>query len=87
VTEACELRWRDVNLAAGRITVGKAKTDAGSYREVDIQPVLRDELDGYMLERRRTDHDDLVFTTAAGTARDKDNVRAKVLEPALERVG
>jgi integrase len=85
VTEACELTWRDVDLAAGRITVGKAKTDAGSYREVEIRPVLRDELIAYKMGRRRTDHGDLLFTTAAGTARDKDNVRSKVMQPVLAR--
>jgi integrase len=51
VTQACELPWRDVNLAAGRITVGKAKTAAG-MREVDILPVLRDELLAYKAARR-----------------------------------
>jgi integrase len=84
VSEACELRWRDVDLANGRITVGSAKTDAG-VREVDIRAVLRDELLAYKAGRRRTDHDDLVFTTAARTARDKDNVRSKVLEPVVAR--
>jgi integrase len=84
VSEACALRWRDVDLAGGRLTVGSAKTDAG-VREVDIRPVLRDELLAYKAGRRRTDHDDLVFTTAARTPRDKDNVRSKVLEPVVAR--
>jgi integrase len=84
VSEACELRWRDVDLANGRITVGSAKTAAG-VREVDIRAVLRDELLAYKAGRRRTDHDDLVFTTAERTARDKDNVRSKVLEPVVAR--
>ncbi|WCB92314.1 integrase [Baekduia alba] len=63
VSEACELRWRDVDLAGGRITVGKAKTDAGSYREVDIRAVLRDELLAYKAGRRarQVERDALVF--------------------------
>lgn len=34
--EAVALDWSDVNLLTGTITVGKAKTDAGSYRELDL---------------------------------------------------
>lgn len=36
VSEAVALDWSDVNLATGTLRVGKAKTDAGSYREVDM---------------------------------------------------
>ena len=43
IGEATALRWRDINLANGRISVGDAKTDAG-IRLVDILPALRDEL-------------------------------------------
>src|SRR5262249_29767335 len=85
ISEACELRWRDVDLAKGRITVGKAKTDAGAWREIDIRPVLRDELAAYKAGRRDAGFDDLVFTTASGTARDKDNARERVINPVVER--
>jgi integrase len=44
--EVVGLQWRDVNLASGRIYVGRSKTDAG-MREVDMLPVLRDELLAY----------------------------------------
>jgi integrase len=37
VGELCALRWRDVDLASGRLTVGDAKTDAGR-RSVDLLP-------------------------------------------------
>lgn len=36
VGEAVALDWRDVNLATGTLSVGLAKTDAGSFREVDM---------------------------------------------------
>ncbi len=36
VGEAVALDWPDVNLATGTLRVGRAKTDAGSYREVDL---------------------------------------------------
>jgi integrase len=44
VSEATALDWADVNLATGTLRVGKAKTDAGSYREVDLPGGLVDEL-------------------------------------------
>jgi integrase len=43
VGEAAELVWRDVDLAAGRLFVGRAKTAAG-MREVDMLPARRAEL-------------------------------------------
>ena len=62
IGEALSLRWRDVDLARGTITVRAAKTDAG-VRVVNVLPVLRDELDGY---RARVDRraDALVFGTS-----------------------
>jgi integrase len=34
--ELVALEWQDVNLLTGTIRIGKAKTDTGSYREVDL---------------------------------------------------
>jgi integrase len=83
VTEACDLSWRDVDLARGLITTG-TKTDA-SAREVDIVPALRDELLAHKASARASGADDPVFPTAAGTRRDKDNVRERVLRPVVRR--
>jgi len=44
VGEAVALDWRDINLATGTLTVGRAKTDAGSFREVDLPGGLIDAL-------------------------------------------
>jgi integrase len=44
VSEAVALDWSDVNLATGTLRVGRAKTDAGTYREVDLPGGLVDEL-------------------------------------------
>jgi integrase len=82
VSEACELRWRDVDLGSGRITVRRSKTASG-VRQVDVLPVLRDELTGY--RPADAEPDALVFTTARGTRRDKDNVAARVIAPTLKR--
>ncbi len=43
IGELVDLRWRDVDLAAGRLRVGRAKTAAG-VRHVRLRPALRDEL-------------------------------------------
>ena len=84
IGEACALLWRDVDLAHGRITVGRSKTDAG-MREVDLLPLLRDELAAHKAAARAAGHDDLVFPTAAGTPRDKDNARERVIRPVVTR--
>ena len=79
IGELCELRWRDVDLSADRITVRASKTDAG-VRQVDILPVLHAEL--ARLPRRRPD--DRVFGTATGEAHGPSNLRRRVLAPAVE---
>lgn len=69
-SEACDLLWRDVDLAAGRIAVGRAKTSA-SYREVDMLPVLRDELLAWKTSAPAAGVNDLVFPTAKGGRREQ----------------
>ena len=44
VGEAVALEWADINLATGTLRVGRAKTDAGSYREIDLSGGLVEEL-------------------------------------------
>jgi integrase len=44
VSELVALDWPDVSLATGTVRVGRAKTDAGSYREVDLPGGVVDEL-------------------------------------------
>ena len=41
--ELCSLRWRDVDLAAGWLTVGESRTDAG-VRRVKVRGIVHDEL-------------------------------------------
>jgi integrase len=84
IAEACDLRWRQVDLASGRITVGDTKTEAGA-REIKLLPILRDELDHYKLARERTGPNDHVFTTANGRPRDRNNARQRVIAPVVER--
>ena len=80
----CALRWRDVDLASGRITVRASKTDAG-MRRVDLLPVLRDELLAHKAGAPDIGPDALVFSSQTGGGRDKDTVRNRVLQPAVQR--
>jgi len=76
--------WRDVDLANGRLFVGRSKTQAG-LREIKMLPILRDLLAEHKAKAYRSGPDDLVFPTATGGRRDKDNLRDRVLGPVFER--
>ncbi|MGN6870292.1 MAG: tyrosine-type recombinase/integrase [Solirubrobacteraceae bacterium] len=79
IGELTELRWRDVDLVAGRITVRQSKTDAG-VRQVDVLPAL-----GKVLaEVPRRGPNDRVFPTSTGEAHSPSNIRRRVLAPAVE---
>jgi integrase len=82
--ELCNLCWRDVDLANGRIHVGRSKTQAG-LREIPLLPLLRDELATHKAMNYRAGADDPVFPTGTGGHRDKDNLRNRILAPALVR--
>ncbi len=82
VGELCALRWRHVDLAAGRLRVVDSKTDAG-VRLVDLLPALRDELLAHKAASASTSADALVFPTLGGRPRDANNVRERVLRPVL----
>jgi integrase len=82
--ELSALRWRDVDLAAERLQVQVSKTQAG-LREIGLFPILRSLL-GVHWERSRTvSPGTLVFPTRTGQPRDKDNVRGRILAPAITR--
>jgi integrase len=82
--ELCYLLWRDVDLANGRILVGRSKTQAG-LREINMPLILRDDLAAHKARAFRSGSDDLVFPTGTGGRRDKDNLRNRVLAAATER--
>lgn len=84
IGEATALRWRDVDLAGGRITVQDAKTDAG-VRRVELLPVLRDELAAHKARAEDHSSEQLVFLTTAGTEVKQSNVRRRVLDPAIDQ--
>jgi integrase len=84
VSELCRLLWRDVDLANGRIFIGRAKTPAG-LREIRLLPILRDVLAAHKARAFRSGPDDLVFPTGTGGLRTKDNLRERVLAAAFRR--
>jgi integrase len=84
VGELCALRVRDVDLTAGRLVARDAKTDAG-VREVDLTPALRELLTEHHMSTAHRAPDLPFFATSSGRRRDKDNVRNRVLRPALAR--
>jgi integrase len=84
IEEACGLRWRDVDLANGRMRVGEAKTDAG-VRDVDLVPALADELATWKARAPRARPSDFVFATATGRRPSRDNPRDRVFGAATKR--
>ncbi len=86
ISELCGLRWRDVDLAGGWITVQASKTDAGR-RQVKIRGALRDELLAVRGRHQDTPQSAYVFATAAGGRLSPDNFRSRVLRAAVKRAG
>lgn len=82
--ELLSLRWRDVDLAVGRLHVGEAKTDAGR-RHVKIRAALRDDLLTLKANASDTDPAAYVFGTSTGRRHGATNIRRRVLAPAVTR--
>lgn len=82
--ELLALRWRDVDLAAGWLTVGEAKTDAETRRRVKIRGALRDEL-AWLKARSSPTSGSLVFPTSSGKPMSPSNVRNRVLAKTVAR--
>jgi integrase len=84
IGEALALRWRDVDLAAGRLRVRDSKTDAG-VRKVDLLPALREELSIHKAQTRFGAPDDFVFPTDRGRKVNPSNVRSRIMARTIER--
>lgn len=82
--ELCNLLWRDVDLANGRIFIGRSKTQAG-LREIPLLPILRDVLAAHKAATYRGDPDAHVFLNVKGGAFNKDTLRKGALVKAFER--
>ena len=84
ISEALELRWRDVNLADRILRVQESKTDAG-FREVKITPTLQEVLSEYRTRTRHGGASDFVFPTSEGRRDSPSNIRSRFLAKAVER--
>jgi integrase len=84
IGELLALRWSDVNLAHGRLTVQHAKTEAGTGRDIDIWPELHDVLATHKATTEHAKAADYVFATATGRPDTRSNI-AKRLKRAVER--
>lgn len=84
VGELSALRWRDLDLASGKLRIEDAKTDAG-VRVVDLSPMLLDELKLHRADAGDPAPEALVFGTSKGTPRNRSNITRQILVPAIER--
>jgi integrase len=84
ISEALDLRWRDVNLAARTLRVRESKTAAG-VREVNMTPTLQELMSEYRTRTRYTEPTDFVFCTRTGRRDNAENVRGRFLAVAAER--
>lgn len=80
ISELCNLRWRDVDLASGWLTVRASKTDAG-VRKVKIRAGLRDELT--RIKPVDVNPDRFMFGPNRGKPENPSNIRNRVLGPAV----
>lgn len=93
IGEAIELRWRDVDLGAGTLTVsrrfyrGRVAPPKSKYGRRTIrlsQPVMQSL---WRAGGASADPDELVFTADAGGRVDQSNVMSRVLKPAAASAG
>ena len=84
IGEVLDLRWRDVDLAGGRLRVRGTKTDAAD-RTVELLPALRDELAVYAAGHRSREPEGRVFASGRGGRISESNVRSRGLAPAVEK--
>jgi integrase len=83
ISEALDLRWRDVNLNGRCLRVMASKTDTG-VREIDLTPALQELLAAYRRRSPYTKPGDLVFPTSEGKRDNPSNVRNRFLVSAAK---
>ncbi len=84
IGELCALRWRDVDLEAGWLLVGEAKTDAGT-RRIKIRGALNAGLTRANALRTTVDANSFIFATSTGKRQSTDNLRSRVIAASVDR--
>jgi integrase len=84
ISEVCALRWRDLDLETGWISVGDAKTPAGR-RRVKIRGALQAAFVAVRARQVQSDQNRYVFATRTGARPRDDNVRSRVLNASIRR--
>lgn len=82
IGELLDLRWRDVDLATGWLTVRGTNTDQAT-RKVKIRGALRDELIAVRADSGTIDPDARVFPTSEGKRFGAENFRNRILAGAV----
>ena len=83
ISEALHLRWRDIDLAGGRLRVAGSKTDAG-VRWVPLMPALRDELIARKPALRTAPPTTRSSRRRTGGPWSRDNARKRIFDRAVE---
>jgi integrase len=87
ISEACRRRWREIDLAHGRLVIPESKTQKG-VREVELPLRLVEELREHRAEQlalgRPCRSGDFVYGGAAGGPRDGNRFRGKILPRIVE---
>ena len=83
-TELTHLRWRDLDLTKGELTVARSKTAAG-LRRVSLEPELVQLLREHKIASRWSQPDDFVFPGRdRDKPRDRNSVRKRALYGAID---
>lgn len=97
VSEALGLRWSDIDLDGNQLHVRgqldhktrehvQTKTTS-STRSVVLMPALGKMLAAHRLASEFSADHDLLFSSTTGTAMNRDNVRSRILHPAVKAAG
>jgi len=87
ISEALNVRWEDISLDDGTVTVRRSKTLAGTGRSVILIPALTSILRRERLRSAYSAPQDYVFPNTTGGMLNRHYILAKVLNPATERAG
>jgi integrase len=84
VSEAAQLQRRDVKWSRAVIHIPASKTAAGIARDVPMHRMLFDVMSEWWSRHPDDRPEALLFPTATGSRRDRNNIRNRVLNPSIK---